>query len=181
MGYSKIILSILLTTVLLLTATGCVEPDGTSICVVDNQTNETEQEQTELSPQEEYAISQVNAAIDLMNEKRELAFDDFREMDSQWYHNDSYIFVWKTDGIRMVYPPDITGEGQNMTYLEDFNGKPIGRLFIETALSEEGEGWVDYYWPKPDETEPSLKNTFIKRASIDNETYLVGSGFYVDE
>ena len=40
---------------------------------------------------------------------------------------------------------------------------------------------VDYYWPKPDETEPSLKKTFIKRASIGNETYLVGSGFYVDE
>ncbi len=177
----KTIIYVLFATMLLLTATGCVEPDGTSICVVDNQTNETEQEQTELSSQEEYTISEVNAATNLIAEKGELAFPDLRENNSIWFHNDSYIFVWKTDGIRVVYPPDISGEGQNMINLEDFNGKPIGKLFIETALSEEGEGWVDYYWPKPGETEPSLKNTFIKRASIGNETYLVGSGFYVEE
>lgn len=182
MGYLKIILSILLTTVLLMTAIGCVEPDGSSICIVEgNQTDEAAEEKMELTTQEEYAASQVNAAINLINEKGELAFPEFREHNSDWFHNDSYIFVWKTNGIRIVYPPDVSGEGQNMTELEDFNGKPIGSIFIETALSEEGEGWVDYYWPKPGETEPSLKNTFIKKADIGNVTYLVGSGFYVDE
>ncbi|WP_340818856.1 cache domain-containing protein [Methanolobus sp. WCC4] len=181
MGYLKIILTVLLTTVLLMTAIGCVEPDGSSICTVEDEANKTSGEQMESPTLEEYAISQVNAAIDLMDEKGELAFPELRESDSKWFHNDSYIFIWKTDGIRIVYPPDVSGEGQNMTELEDFNGKPIGRIFIETALSEESEGWVDYYWPKPGETEPSLKNTFIKRVDIGNETYLVGSGFYVDE
>ena len=181
MDYTKNILWVLLTTALLLAAAGCVEPDGTSVCVVENQTDEAEEEQTKLSSQEEYTISQVNAAIDLIEEKGELTFPDFRENNSQWFSNDSYIFVWKTDGIRVVYPPDISGEGQNMTDLKDFNGKAIGSIFIETALNEDGEGWVDYYWPKPGETEASLKRTFIKRTSIDNETYLVGSGFYVDE
>lgn len=180
MGNLKIILIVLLTTALLFTTIGCVEPDGSSICTVENQTDKIGEEQTELSSQEEYTISQVNAAIDLITEKGETAFPELREEDSKWYHNDSYIFIWKTNGMRVVYPPDVSGEGQNMTGLEDFNGKPIGRLFIETAQSEEGEGWVDYYWPKPDDTEPSMKHTFIKRNVVGNETYLVGSGFYVN-
>ncbi|WMW22384.1 hypothetical protein RE476_00785 [Methanolobus mangrovi] len=59
MGYPKIILSVLLMTLLLLAATGCVEPDGTSICVVDNQTNDAKDDQTNPSSQGEYAISRI--------------------------------------------------------------------------------------------------------------------------
>lgn len=175
----KTILYILFTAALLLVTSGCVQPDDASVHEQENQT--VEEEQTGLSSQEEYTISRVNAAIDLMEEIGELAFPEFRESNSEWFHDDSYIFIWRTDGIRVVYPPDLSGEGQDMSELVDFNDKPIGRIFIETALSEDGEGWVDYYWPKPGETEPSMKHTFIKRTSIGNETYLVGSGFYVDE
>lgn len=176
---TKIIMYVLLMAVLLSSAAGCVEPEGTSICVVENQT--LEDNQADLSLQEDSTVFLVNAAIDLLEEKGELAFSDFRTENSEWFHNDSYIFVWKTDGLRVVYPPDISREGEDMSQLEDFNGEQIGRIFIETALSEDGEGWVDYYWPKPGDTEPSLKYTFIKRASTGNESYLVGSGFYVDE
>jgi signal transduction histidine kinase len=179
MGDLKTIICILFTATILLVASGCVQPDDASVSEHENQT--VEGDQTGLSSQEEYTVSQVNAAIDLMKEMRELAFSEFRENNSEWFHDDFYIFVWRTDGMRVVYPPDLSGEGQDMSELVDFNDKPIGRIFIETALSEEGEGWVDYYWPKPGETEPSMKHTFIKRTSIGNETYLVGSGFYVDE
>ncbi|WP_406656744.1 cache domain-containing protein [Methanolobus sp. ZRKC2] len=178
MNNPKFMLGIFFTTTLLLAAAGCVMPQESSVCGTEEQV--VEENKANLSSQEEYTTSQVNAAINLMEEKGELAFPELRENDSEWFHNDSYIFVWKTDGVRVVYPPDVSDEGQNMSDLEDFNGKPIGRLFIDTALSEEGEGWVDYYWPKPGETEPSLKHTYIKRASIGNETYLVGSGYYIE-
>ncbi|WP_445475224.1 cache domain-containing protein [Methanococcoides methylutens] len=175
----KTILCMLFMAAILLVISGCVQTDDASVYEQENQT--FEEGQTGLSLQEGYTISQVNAAIDLMAETGKLAFPEFRKNNSEWFHNDFYIFVWRTDGIRVVYPPDLSGEGQDMSELEDFNGKPIGRIFIETALSEDGEGWVDYYWPKPGETGPSMKHTFIKRTSIGNETYLVGSGFYVDE
>ena len=77
----------------------------------------------------------------------------------------------------MVYPPDPSGEGKNMTDLVDSTGKPIGQLFIKTALN--GSGWVEYMWPKPGEKTPSLKITYIKRAQYQNQTYLVGSGVYI--
>ncbi|WP_406659670.1 cache domain-containing protein [Methanolobus sp. ZRKC3] len=180
----KKILCVLSMAVLLLAAAGCVQPEDTS---VSEQEGEIVTEQvitedpTELLSQKEYRMSQVNAAIDLIDEKGELAFPEFREEDSQWYHDDSYITIWTTEGIRVVFPPKVSGEGENASDLEDYNGKPLGRMFIDTALSEEGEGWVNYHWPKPGEDSPSKKSTFVKRTTIGNQTYLVHSGLYVDD
>ena len=138
------------------------------------------EEKTGLISQREQIIFMVNEAVNLVEEKGESVFSEFRKRDSKWFHNDFYIFIWRTDGIRVVYPPDISGEGKNMNNLKDFNGKPIGKMFIDIARSEIGKGWIDYEWPKPDETKPSAKYTFIKRAIHGNQTYLIGSGFYVD-
>lgn len=79
--------------------------------------------------------------------------------------------------MRLVYPPDLSGEGQNMSSLVDVTGKPIGKMFIDIALSEKGEGWIDYSWPKPGETEPSTKETYIKGVAIGDQVLLVGSDF----
>ncbi|MCC7550609.1 MAG: cache domain-containing protein, partial [Methanobacterium sp.] len=98
-------------------------------------------------------VSLVDQAVQLIEEQGEAAFPELRS--SEWVHNDSYVFVWKLNGIRVVYPPDPSGEGKNMTDLVDYEGKPIGKLFIQTA--ENGSGWVEYMWPKPGETTPSLK------------------------
>ena len=117
----------------------------------------------------------VDQAVQLIEQDGENAFAELRG--SSWVHNDSYIFVWRIDGIRVVYPPDPSGEGKNMTGLVDSAGKPIGKLFIQTA--EKGSGWVDYMWPKPGETVPSLKITYIKKDQYQNQTYLVGSGVYI--
>jgi signal transduction histidine kinase len=115
-----------------------------------------------------------NAAL-LIQEKGESAFPELRS--SSWQPDDLYVFVWRLDGIRVVYPPDVSGEGKNMTDLKDAQGKPIGKLFIQTA--ENGSGWVEYYWPKPGETQASQKITYIKRVHYGNQTYLVGAGFYI--
>lgn len=125
--------------------------------------------------QKKELISYVDEAVELIEEKGQASFSEFRS--PEWYKGDRYIFVWQLDGIRVVYPPDPKGEGKNMTDLKDYNGKPIGKLFIETA--KKGEGWVEYIWPKPGEKAPSKKITYIKRAEYKNTTYLVGSGFYV--
>lgn len=121
----------------------------------------------------------LEAANTIMSDG-ESAFLEFREEDSKWFQGETYVFVWRTDGIRVVYPPDLSGEGQNMSSLIDINGKPIGRLFIDIAVGQNGEGWIEYSWPKPGETTPLTKETFIKGVSFSNQTYLVGSGLYVE-
>ncbi len=156
-----------------------------SCMIASNENCSQLQEKTELSngfsTEKAFIVLKVREAAQLIEQKGEKAFSEFRKNDSTWYRGDFYIFVWKTDGERLVYPPDLNLEGQDVSNLTDINGKPIGKLFIETALSKTGEGWVSYEWPKPGETQPSTKYSFIKRAVYGNETYLVGSGFYVND
>ena len=119
--------------------------------------------------------SLVDSAVAQIESNGESVFPEF--YNTSWYHGDSYVFVWRLDGIRVVYPPDPNGVGNNMSDLKDANGKPIGQLFIQTA--ENGGGWVEYQWPKPGAKVPSTKLTYIKPAKYQNQTYLVGSGFYI--
>jgi signal transduction histidine kinase len=123
----------------------------------------------------------VDDAVTYISSDGTAVFSDFREEGSVWYDGDSYVFVWRTDGIRVVYPPDTTGEGMDMSMLEDAHGTPIGQLFIDVAVTEPNEGWVSYYWPKPNGTTPELKQTYIKKASYEGVDYLVGAGFYVGD
>ncbi len=121
-------------------------------------------------------VSYVNKATLLVQKKGNSSFNEFYK--TEWYSGDKYIFIWQMDGIRVVYPPDPNAINQNMTNLTDFDGKPIGKLFIETA--QNGQGWVEYRWPKPNSKSPSIKLTYIKRAQYLDKEYLVGSGVYVN-
>jgi len=122
--------------------------------------------------------SLVLDAAALIEDEGASAYPAFRQDGSEWLHGDTYVFVWRTDGMRLVYPPDPSGEGQNMSALVDAEGKPIGMLFINTALSGDGEGWVEYLWPRPGDTVPAAKQTYIKGVSTGGESLLVGSGLY---
>lgn len=126
-------------------------------------------------------IQFVDAAAQEIETCGEEAFWQFREKNSRWFYDDTYIFVWGIDGMRYVYPPDVSGEGKSMLHLKDVDGRAIGKMFIDVATSPSGEGWVHYRWPKPGEDVPIWKSTFIKRAiSPSGKNYLVGAGGYLD-
>ncbi|MFY1110476.1 MAG: cache domain-containing protein [Methanosarcinaceae archaeon] len=195
MRTSKLCIQLILLIFLILAISGCAQQEeqiqeedeseeGESLPEDESALAENgseQQPQSELTAQKDSIALKVNEAVDLFEEEGAEAFPEFREEGGEWFRGDSYIFIWNTNGTRVVYPPDPSGEGEDMRGLTDFNGKPIGELFIETALSESGEGWVSYDWPKPGETEPSTKYGFIKRAEFGGETYLVGDGFYVED
>jgi len=176
------IIFVLAIVAVILSASGCLQSDAVNVNESGNGHEDVVvTEEKTLSSQKESTMELVNEAIGLMDEKGELAFDDFRQKGSKWYNNDTYLSIWTTEGIRVAYAPNVSSEGMYAADLEDYNGEPLGRMFIDTALSDEGEGWVDYHWPKPGETVPSRKHTFVKRASIGNQSYLVTSGFYLDD
>ena len=183
MSNLKKIVCVLSLAVLVMAVAGCVQPENSAVyeLEIENIVEEVNEEQSVLSSHKESTMTLVNEAVELMNEKGELAFDEFREKDSKWYHNSTYLSIWTTEGIRVAYAPNVSSEGESVIGLKDYNGDALDELFIGTALSEEGEGWIDYQWPKPGETSPALKHTFVKRASIGDQTYAVTSGFYVDD
>ncbi len=124
-------------------------------------------------------VSFVVSAAEEIEKVGEEAFPQFREKGGKWFRNDSYVFVWGLDGMRYVYPPDLSGEGKNMLGLEDINGKPIGRMIVEIGTTSTGEGWLHYQWPRPGGETPVWKSTFVKTTTAPSgRTYLVGSGKY---
>ena len=70
-------------------------------------------------------------------------------------------------------------EGKNNLELKDANGKAITREFIE-LLKTKDSGWVDYMWPKPGQTKPSKKSSYVKRVKLGKEMIYVGAGVYLE-
>lgn len=121
----------------------------------------------------------VHSATALIEQEGERAFPKFREAGGPWFSGDEYVFIWGLDGMRYVYPPDPSGEGENMRRLKDVKGKPIGEWFIARAAGPGHEGWVHYQWPRPGEIFPVWKSTYVEGAvAPSGKRYVVGAGRY---
>lgn len=119
----------------------------------------------------------VTKAAVLIDSKGKSAFADFRKKDSEWFHGDTYLFVYDMNANVLLNPAFPKREGTNVSGQKDANGKLFHNEIIKTAESK-GSGWIDYMFPKPGQTEPSQKWTFVKKVTIDGTPGLVGSGFY---
>jgi len=121
----------------------------------------------------------VRNAAALIEQEGETAFPKFRDAGGPWVRGDEYVFIWGLDGMRYVYPPDPSGEGENMRELKDVRGKPIGEWFIARAQRPGDEGWVHYQWPRPGEIFPVWKSTYVQGAvAPSGKRYVVGVGRY---
>jgi len=135
-----------------------------------------------LEPQSEEAkqtMALVDQAASLLQSKGTEAFTEFRKKDSKWLKDDTYIFVLNMNAILLFNPINLELEGKNIIDLKDVNGKAYVQETIETAKTQ-GSGWIDYMWPKPGESKPSKKSSYIKKVKVGEETFIVGSGFHTD-
>ena len=41
--------------------------------------------------------------------------------------------------------------------------------------------WVDYYWYKPGENTLTRKQAYVRKAQSGQDTYIIGSGLYMEE
>jgi pimeloyl-ACP methyl ester carboxylesterase len=138
------------------------------------------QEEVYAYPETRTVVELVDAAAKAVETRGEDAFPDFRVEGGRWFEGDLYVFIWDLEGNRFVYPPDPEHERQNVLNLEDAGGKPIGRMFVQTA--REGGGWVHYQWNRPHDLEPIWKSTYIVDVTAPSGIrYLVGSGAYAGQ
>jgi methyl-accepting chemotaxis protein len=107
----------------------------------------------------------VNKAAALIDSKGKAAFADFRLEDSEWFHGDTYLFVYDLKSNVLLYPAFPAREGTAVTG-QDANGKLFHDAIIQTAETK-GSGWVDYMFPKPGQTKPSQKWAYVKAVKID--------------
>ena len=114
-----------------------------------------------------------------LEHRGEAAYNEFRVRGSKWFRDDTYLFVWSMDGIRVFHAADPAGEGQDVSDLKDILGRSFGRQFLETANRASGEGWIHYMYPEPGDIFPTWKSTFVKRVAFPSgRQYLIGSGIY---
>lgn len=137
--------------------------------------------ESEMATERRDIENKVRATVRLLDSQGEKLFPKLVEPKSPWNSSDFCIFVWTINGTQVVCPQDRGSEGKEMKGFLDADGKPIGELFIEAAMSESGEGWIDYSWQESGSPEPSRRLTFIKKATFEGRAYIVGASFYVDD
>ncbi len=121
----------------------------------------------------------VNRAAALIAQQGKEAFGQLRDKTGPFVFMDTYVFVDTLDGTELVNPAQPSLEGQNLMDLKDLKGKQVARECIAAAMKE-GSAWVGYYWYKPGHNTPARKHTYVRKVQSGEDTYIVGSGVYLE-
>ncbi|MFC2060342.1 cache domain-containing protein [Chloroflexota bacterium] len=133
-----------------------------------------------MSMERVFAEDVVKKAMEFIESEGKDAFDTLRDPASEFLFQDTYVFVVDQDGISLVNPNfSRYVEGKNLMDLKDSDGKYITRAMFDLLKTQES-GWVDYKWPKPGQTTPSKKSTFVAKAKLGDTWVLVGCGVYLE-
>jgi len=126
-------------------------------------------------------VTLVEEAAALIEQKGDLAFQDFAVPNSKWLNDKYYLFVYHINGDCLFHPiqPDLVGK--NLIHFKDLEQKPVIALITAVGKKPEPDanGWVFYLWELPNHYAPSWKSSYIRKAiTPQGKTYVVGSGLY---
>jgi cytochrome c len=122
-------------------------------------------------------IAKVNQACALLEKEGKAAFPKFKGKNSKFIYAGTFIWVHDLKGIVRMHPIRSDLEGKDQLDWKDSQGKRVFFAFNQMAQGK-GAGWVDYWWPKPGEKNPSRTVSYVKLCKIDGEDMVVGSGIY---
>lgn len=111
----------------------------------------------------EQALTQVRATI--------------RRMTYRDHLGDNYLFMSGYDGTMLVQPFEPYLEETDQWDLRDDKGVYIIRELVRMAKT--GEGFVEYYYHRPDSDKPQLKISYVK--GIDALDCYIGTGMYIED
>lgn len=126
-----------------------------------------------------FVQERVKLACDLLTQAgKEEAFRQFRDTASPFSFLDAYVFVLSEKGETLVDPAFPTRAGREMLNFTDAVGfQPIRALLAKLQTAD--EAWVQFLWPKPGSVVPSRKLVYARKLSLDGETMVVGSDFFL--
>jgi cytochrome c len=131
--------------------------------------------QTKATPQ--MIVEKVKEACALIEKEGAKAFPKFQGKDSKFIFAGTYLIVNNFDGVMLMHTMMPAMNQKNHLELKDKNGKTFFADMIKLCR-EKGEGWLDYYWPKAGEKEPSLKVSYAHKAKCDGKDVVVWCGIY---
>ena len=130
----------------------------------------------EMKTEQLFVVETVDAAADLVERGKD-AFATLRDMASPFRYQDVYVFVHDQNGVQLVNPIFPALEGTSLLDFQDVNGKFVLRDTI-AMLREQDAGWIDYMWPRPGETGPSKKSSYVRKVKVGDDVLYVGAGVY---
>ena len=92
------------------------------------------------------------------------------------YGSTGYFWINDVDAVIVMHPIKPQLNGKNLYTYKDKGGKQIFKEFAAVA-KKNGEGFVDYVWPKPGFEKPQLKVSFVKL--FEPYDWVIGTGEYV--
>jgi cytochrome c len=131
-----------------------------------------QQKDTAAPPDSERAkqiVTLVEKASALIDSKGRSIFPEFRK--GEWLTGGTYVFVDDLKGAVLFNGGFPLREGSN-------SSRWLFWAEFLKVIQSKGSGWVDYMTPKPGQSGPSQKWSYIKAVNIDGTPGLAGAGFY---
>ena len=91
----------------------------------------------------------------------------------KFYKGNIFVFAWRGP-VLVAHPYLHRAIGADLTNFKGSQGKEVTKEYMRIA-KEEGSGWVDYWFPKPGEKEPSLKTTYVLKV---DDNFYVCAGYF---
>ncbi len=124
-------------------------------------------------------VEMAKKAAEMILQNKDAALEELSKRDGQFVWKDSYVFAMDFKGKMLAHPimPGLT-RMDTLFSVPDKNLEKPKMIFVDFVVTAatKGEGWVDYLWPKPGETSPSPKDTFIYR--VPGTDILTAAGYY---
>lgn len=94
------------------------------------------------------------------------------------YDAGNYFWIIDTSARMVMHPyrPDL--EGTDLSTYADTNGTRMYREMVSVCQAQ-GNGYVSYLWPKPGDSMPIKKTSYVKLFKPWN--WIIGTGFYFDD
>ena len=112
-------------------------------------------------------MSEKDAQTAAMNAVKQLRYD---EKDYFWIND------MQPKMIMHPFKPEL--DGKDLSDFKDPSGKALFISMVDVVKASKA-GFVNYYWPKPNNTDPVPKISYVK--GFESWGWIIGSGIYVDD
>ena len=113
------------------------------------------------------SLPQAEAQRQALEELKQLRFGD-----------NGYVWVNDLQAVVLMHPFKPEMDGTDASHVKDPNGKALFVEFAKVARAQ-GDGYVDYMWPKPGVEQPVAKLSHVIR--FEPWGWVIGNGVYVDD
>ncbi len=129
------------------------------------------------------SVMGVLEELNLEVENGQLSLEDAQQRAKNYfntirYDGDNYYFIINTDVMVVFHPISKELNGTSVKNNQDPNGVYLFREMVKVA-EDDGEGYVDYYWPKAGSKNDEPKVSYVKL--FEPWDWILGTGIYVDD